>query len=952
MQTDILNRKSPLRGTLLRAGVLLLLLLALLALLAGCGGKTGEPAVTETPAPGGKTVDNPVNGAAAEDLGVTLDKLAEEEGVLTAVSDGYIYTDEDGAVTLSIADPEDAEAALSAASAGEGDPSIVTGAVGDTSYIAVSAGGNVTVYVTVGDQTVKAETPKKSGKADGKAIKKAATVASSVVTAARVEEGYTKGRDDYDHNAAAYYMPHPDCLVFYPAQLSKKTEFEDQSVIFADRRSSVTCSVRLERNPYRDMDELDSLIRNSPNNTVLAWGDDWLTAEHVRDGIVTFSYIGFGKKFMVTAELCYPRKYSFVFDDLRELISVRFLEGGKWVNGNRPAKTGENGAPLYGVTQYYYPAQELYMVLPETFDEQAETGDRIVFQDSVRNKGVSVQIFEVPASAADDPFAAFTVVAADGDVFLGDNYVRWHNRYGLFIGAVSGRTAALLEYEDAEAFTFYEGIYGELMIRLLEPYYEAQMTEDPDAGLENQMTEDPDAGLENQMTEDPDAGLESQMTEDPDAGLEAQMTRPVKKPEPRTENKIDKVVEKKAAQKAKEEYPPAPPQGSDPLEYYSDADYRAVNADLTQYRDCYLSEKLLLMGVIRKVLQYNGYWEADIFDDPEDLMDAVDEEIDAAFDLFLDMPTSDYYGAVPQDLFLYVCEALAIEPVPEYRVRPRSDPPEPQWLEDLRNNENYDAQDLNWDEIRRILDEGLEMPDFTRAELDPGLFTDGRTVYGGPDEPDEPDEPDWPDEPDEPDWPDEPDEPDWPDEPDEPDWPDEPDEPDDWVRPDGPRSMDDFDFEALSWDEYGILYDEETVRADAEQVEDYFWYYMDGADWEGMNGVDDYLFYHEPDFRNVGWMPERMYGFYETADPDVWDESDYEIEWYMGISSDGIWAVFDPDDFALVDHGIMFPNTDGAGDLWYSVDAGGEFVTFWEFDYGLLICSKYGSMDYIGSSLD
>ena len=40
----------------------------------------------------------------------------------------------------------------------------------------------------------------------------------------------------------------------------------------------------------------------------------------------TETYTGLGEKFMVTAELSYPAEYGFVFEELRRLISCRFLE--------------------------------------------------------------------------------------------------------------------------------------------------------------------------------------------------------------------------------------------------------------------------------------------------------------------------------------------------------------------------------------------------------------------------------------------------------------------------------------------------------------------------------------------------------------------------------------------------------------------------------------------------
>ena len=314
------------------------------------------------------------------------------------------------------------------------------------------------------------------------------------------------------------------------------------------------------------------------------------------------------------------------------------------------------------------------------------------------------------------------------------------------------------------------------------------------------------------------------------------------------------------------------------------------------------------------MLRYNGYAEAEWYD-TEDLMLAVGwvlEEIDDGifeFDLF----GTD--ARLPADLFPYVCEALHMDAIPEYRNRPESDPPAPQWLEDLRENEYYDEEDLNWDEVRDRLDEGELLPDFTRAEIDPSLFTDGRTVSGGPEGPDQPGP-----------------------------------EP----GPDGPE---DSPAHPLSWPEYGIYFSEEEVREAGEQVDRYFDYYLDIArqgEWyqeEGLNSVDDYLLEDAPHFDRIGEDLPQYVGFYMTESPWYGDEEPEEV-FCMMISEDGIWAVYDPDSWEILDCGILIPGSDDYSDMWYTVTSDGEFMTLWEFDYGILNTSKYGSLNYVWSEDD
>ena len=910
------NTDQPKKRLHIRSLLIAFAAVALLLLASACSSEPDEPSPTEAPvvteAPGPGGVVNPVNGASPEDVNDTLRTLSEEDGVLLPTDSGYLYTDEEGDVFLSVSDPAEVEEALEAQplSGEEGTPSVITGVAGNADYIAIASGGSVTVYITVGDQTVKAETVDNDG---AKGAKRASSVASSVVTASKTKEAYERGRDDYDHNKAAYYMDAADCLIFYPAQLTKKTAFEDQSVIFSDPRSSVTCSVRLEYNPYTDIEELESLMADSPHNTVLGWGDDWLTSETVRDGMVTFSFTGLGKKYMVTAELCYPRKYSFVFDELRELISVRFLEGNKWVNGNRkPKPKPEYGAPSYGLQECFYPEFDLFLVLPDTLDEQAVTNSAVVFHDNARNRGVTVELFEIPESERGDLFKTFYVVARDGDLVLGDDFVRWHNSSGMFIGTVSGTTAALLSFDGGDAFTSYEAVYSELTCHLADRYFEPQPLSDgkkKEENLEPQPTEGPEPSMEPQPTEGPEPSMEPQPTAAPDAPLEPQPTAgptPRKAPPRQEPNRIDKAVEKKVAEKAKEEYPSAPDQGSDPLEYYTDADFRAVNITLEDYVDCYPSEEETIAGVILKVLRYNGYAEADWYD-AEGLMLAIGEVLEEIDDGLFEFRLFGTGFGLPADLFPYVCEALYMDAVPEYRSRPQSDPPAPQWLEDLRENEYYDEEDLDWDAVREWLDNAYPLPDFTRADIDPSLFTDGQTVPGGPEAPDQPE-----------------------------------------PEPEPGR----FPAESLSWPEYGIYFSEEEVREAGEQVDWYFNYYLDLAkqdEWyqeEGLNSVGDYLLEDAPHFEWIGEdLPARV-GFYQTA-ASWYDEEEPEEVFYMMISEEGIWAAYDPDSWEILDCGILIPGSDDYGDMWYSVTSDGEFMTLWEFDYGILNTSKYGSLSFV-----
>ena len=891
---------------------------------------TEAPEPSAAPAPGEQPdiVTKAANGETAEDLEKILRELSDEDNLLLDTDDDYVYFSGRN-VAFSATDPTEVRDVLAARSGGgaAGTPSVVTGVVDGVGYIAVSDADKVTVYITAGDQTLKAETDRTDGKktgTDANAAKFAASAASSVVTASKVKEAYARGRDDYDHNQAVYYLSQADCLVFYPAQLTKRTAFEDQSVIFGDARSSASCSVRLEHNPYVDIDELGSLIRNSPNNTVLAWGDDWLTSEYVKDGIVTYSYVGLGKEYMITEELCYPSKYSFVFEELRELMNIRFLEDGKWVNGNRKPKEDpvEHGAPSYGLQECFYSEFDLFLVIPDTLDEQAVDGNCIYFYDNLRNTGVRVELITVPEKDRDDIFAVFPVIAEDGDLTLGEDFVRWHNSSGLYVGAMAGPTAALLRFDGEDAYLCYEAVYSELMCELVEQYYEPQGNDYPDEFLEHQMTELPEEDPEHQPTASPAP------TPVPTPAPGYPQPEPKRTPAKAETEKIVRAVEQKVAEKAKADYPAAPAAGADPLEYYTDADFRAVNASLEDFVDAYPSEQEMILDTILKVLAYNGYAEAENKNGDDLMFELADLLLDIDDRLFeLDLFGTDFF--LPADLFPYVCKLLELDRVPEYRNRPQSAPPAPDWLEEWREYEDFREDGLNWEAVRQYLDQGEPMPDPWDA-----IYGEAWPEFYTPYDP-------WAEEPYFPSFTGFPNYPKEPEYPDGPGYPEDPEDPGEWTP--GPYFAN-----PVAWPEYGLYFDEGDVLAAQEQLDQGYRHYAELAreaypeSWGGPGLVqyEDMLLCKEPDFSALGQDVGNLAGEYVVSEPE-----DHEVEYHILIAANGVWAACDPDNGSILDYGILFPDTEGV--VWYTVTADGEFMTVWQFDSSYLITGRYGGLDRV-----
>ncbi|MBE6724286.1 MAG: hypothetical protein E7576_03660, partial [Ruminococcaceae bacterium] len=891
----------------------------------------------------------PVNPETPEDVGVTLERLAAEIPALTPDEDeegAYLYEAEgDIPVILSVCDDYARKAEIDVYPSEKDTPSVLAGVTGDTAYTAVLNDYSVYVYMTVGEKNVRAEVPREritvregstsSPKSPETAvIRKAASVAASAVTAARVAEPYAKGRDDYNHNHAVYFMEAADCLIFYPAQLTEMKAFEDQSVIFTDKRSAASLSVKLEFNPYRNIDELISLMKNSPNNTVLAVGEDWMAAETKKDGTVTFSYTGFGSKYMVEAEFSYPEKYGFVFGELRELIRCRFIEGGKWKSESRPPRKTvrtEYGAPGYGIEDLFYESHNLHLALPDTLDEQAEEADALIFHDFTNGRSASVRFFEVEKGAEDNLFDVFTVVAEDGDATLGDDYIRWHNKYGVFVGTVYDGEAALLELEGEEAYRAYEAVYDELICAFVPVYYERQPLsqgawENPGQKKNEQKPAEipggtPDSGKTAGGSKGNTKDSPIKETSDTAGG---KVSVPVSAP---PANAIDTVIRKQVAEiAAKESGLPAPSLSSsaeqadggsdtgvppqDPLIYRSEADRIAANSTVWDWDDLGPYSRDSLLDTLLIVLSYNGYYEWMAYDGSnDDLSDDIDELLD---DIWLDFPeyfTWENAGSPAQDLFPYLCEALEMEVVPEYRARSETALPAPNWLADAWEDEDFNEDRLDWETIRFYLDGGLDLPPFETLLL-PGVMP----------QPYDPDPAPTPAEPEK---------------PTEVPAAEEPLEPEDPDEPYGGGRI------VYSLEEYGIVFDEEAVRMIKEEIVRLYWDYVETVSAEvrdeGLFTVDEFYFREPPDQDRVGWIEEYCLGPYELLD---------EEGMILTLYGNGIWTV--KEDGALIEWGLLIPDSSEYGDLWYSLDRDGNFVTLWQFDSSFYQFSKYGRAERPG----
>ena len=418
---------------------------------------------------------------------------------------------------------------------------------------------------------------------------------AAITEALTAKNGYKKGTDDYNHSYAVYYIEVADCLLYYPKQLNLIKEGEDSSLIFRDSRSSAELRVWLGENSYACMDDVESFIKNTEHNRVLASGNDWYSCETSGTAKTVFTLTGLGNKFSVNAELTYENKYDFVFEELRRLIKCKFVDDGVWVSNafdnsykKVDAVAKETGAydpvlkrtscyieefdcvvaypdiftkeyfnlkeeyavftdPVTGASvtvmkmlseesisdiqsqlegnksdlvsdhslkaandtevifvtirdgymwiammkfdeQYsgiysnaydmleiciegddvnntemkeiYFPAFGCYATVPVQFMENGTDGDVHLFKDKLTGLEARLSLTAVTdASVCDNLYELFEVVAEDAAVTLGEDYVKWHNNDGLFLGAAGREYMGLLELTNPNAYDVYKNCW-------------------------------------------------------------------------------------------------------------------------------------------------------------------------------------------------------------------------------------------------------------------------------------------------------------------------------------------------------------------------------------------------------------------------------------------------------------------------------------------------------------
>ena len=315
----------------------------------------------------------------------------------------YTYDDGEISLTFEKISADDMESALEEDSSADNtaalsDKSVISGSVlhgesGGREWSAVidAEGKPETVYISAGDTMVSAKVNTSPNNAGAEYTASAA--AALVTDSTPYSEDANK--TEYRTDSSSFYIEEANCLLYYPAQL---TAFSDtgSGYIFRDEKSSAVLKVTLTPNEYTSMSEVESFIKNTENNQVLAYGANWFTSESKENGRITFDYSGFGSRYIVEAELTYPEKNCNVFGKLQGLIKCCFVGDDIWKSTASGEGYSKDKVTAYSdkfsreTAAYYSEKHGVILLYPEIFSQVDKTDEYVFFTDPVTNAEITL----------------------------------------------------------------------------------------------------------------------------------------------------------------------------------------------------------------------------------------------------------------------------------------------------------------------------------------------------------------------------------------------------------------------------------------------------------------------------------------------------------------------------------------------------------------------------------
>lgn len=275
-----------------------------------------------------------------------------------------------------------------------------------------------------------------------------------------------------------YYVKEWESAVQYPHVFTKTYQdkehvsFTDPKtgalVVFVRRKSNYKTPVEYNNDCY--FDKYEFVGEGSIKGKVSYNGETIVEYSTIRSG------------YLYTVQMLYDSAYHVAYEDAYNILQV-FLPGNDLSNME--------------VQDLYLPEVDASITIPlqakDMGKESTGEGMNYYYLDSFYNYDFQVEFWPT-TKGKDNIFEAFEVVAEDKDIRAGEDWVKWHNAQGAYIGVVGEEYTGIIRFTNKNSYEIYKGIWENMGIsfvkELVTPSDEVRTTVDEllDEELEAQCT--------------------------------------------------------------------------------------------------------------------------------------------------------------------------------------------------------------------------------------------------------------------------------------------------------------------------------------------------------------------------------------------------------------------------------------------------------------------------------
>ncbi len=239
----------------------------------------------------------------------------------------------------------------------------------------------------------------------------------------------------------SYYSQDLKCVVAYPDIFSK---IYDNGITVSLTDPATGACIRLTREFSEEpvsyyMEEYGGNSAELVSDHSMRAGlDDSLVFITMKDGYVW------------TATMTFESEYRGIYAYASDMFAV-YIEGDD-INNTE-------------MQEIYYPDYDCCVRIPIQYYEYAVNGDEVRYRDEFTGMEARLSFAEVTSpDEYNNLFNKFEVIAKDDAIDLGEDIVKWHNKYGVFVGAVGRKNAAMLEITATNAYDVYKNCWKEFDI--------------------------------------------------------------------------------------------------------------------------------------------------------------------------------------------------------------------------------------------------------------------------------------------------------------------------------------------------------------------------------------------------------------------------------------------------------------------------------------------------------